>query len=100
MTTLDKAIQIFGFENPITITIATLEEQGKTDLAEQLFEECKELALPHWCEDDDEPLEGLSDEEYDEYFRISEEDLEEAVQEMGLDECGFDPYAGCYTFDC
>ena len=39
MTTLDKAIQTFGFENPITITIAVLEEQGKADLAERLYEE-------------------------------------------------------------
>jgi hypothetical protein len=38
MTTLDKAIQTFGFENPITITIAVLEEQGKHELAEQLWE--------------------------------------------------------------
>lgn len=74
MTTLDKAINLFGHENPITIVIAALEEQGKTDLAEKLFEECKELALPHWCEDDEE------------------EDFS--------DECGFDPYEGCYTFDC
>lgn len=87
MTTLDKAIQLFGFENPITITIAFLAEQGKTDLAEQLFEECKEMALPHWCEDNEEPLNGLTDEEYEEY-------LDEA------DECGFDPYEGCYTYDC
>lgn len=38
MTALDRAIQTFGFENPITITIAVLEEQGKTKLAEQLWE--------------------------------------------------------------
>lgn len=38
MTTLDKAIQTFGFENPITITIAVLEEQGNRKLAEQLWE--------------------------------------------------------------
>lgn len=44
MTTLDKAIQTYGFENPITITIAVLEEQGKHDLAEQLYNECLELA--------------------------------------------------------
>jgi hypothetical protein len=74
MTTLDKAIELFGFENPITITIAVLEEQGKTDLAEQLFEECKELAHPHWAQDED--FEG------------------------DADECGFDPYMGCYTGDC
>jgi hypothetical protein len=77
MTILDKAIQTFGFENSITITIAVLEEQGKTELAEQLFEECKELARPHWCEDDED------------------EDFEDDV-----DECGFDPYTGCYTGDC
>jgi hypothetical protein len=77
MTTLDKAIQTFGFENPITITIATLEEQGKTELAERLFKECAELAHPHWCQDDE-------DESY----------------EPDVDECGFDPYMGCYTGDC
>jgi hypothetical protein len=77
MTTLDKAIQTFGFENPITITIAVLEEQGKTDLAERLFEECEELAHPHWCQDDED--EGFEDD---------------------VDECGFDPYMGCYTGDC
>ena len=38
MTTLDKAIRLFGFEDPRTITIAVLEEQGKTELAEQLWE--------------------------------------------------------------
>lgn len=78
MTTLDKAIQLFGFENPITITIAVLAEQGKTDLAERLYEECAELANPHWCQDDEE-----------------EEDFSDDV-----DESGFDPYEGCYTFDC
>lgn len=77
MTTTDKAIKLFGFENPITITIAVLEEQGKTDLAEQLFEECEELAHPHWAQDDE-------DEDY----------------EPDVDECGFDPYEGCYTYDC
>ena len=77
MTTTDKAIRAFGFENPITITIAVLEEQGKHELAEQLFEECEELAHPHWAQDDE-------DEDY----------------EPDVDECGFDPYEGCYTYDC
>lgn len=85
MTILDKAIRTYGFENPITITIAVLAEQGKTDLAEQLYNECAALGCEEW--EEEEPLEGLSDEEYDEY-------LDEA------DECGFDPYEGCYTFDC
>ena len=39
MTTLDKAIHEFGFENPITIIIAYLEEEGQTALAEALFNE-------------------------------------------------------------
>ena len=77
MTITDKAIKMFGFENPITITIAVLEEQGKHELAEQLFEECEELAHPHWAQDDE-------DEDY----------------EPDVDECGFDPYEGCYTYDC
>ena len=76
MTTLDKAIRAFGFENPITITIAFLEEQGKHELAEELFEECEELAHPHWAQDDDED------------------------DEPDVDETGFDPYEGCYTYDC
>ena len=79
MKTLDKAIKSFGFEHPITITIAFLEEQGKTELAKELFEECEELAHPHWAQDDDE--------EYDEYFDDA-------------DETDFAPYEGCYTFDC
>lgn len=75
MKTLDKAIQTFGFENPITITIAVLEERGKTDLAEQLFEECATAIYDDDFEDDcDYPDD--------------------------VDECGFDPYEGCYTFDC
>lgn len=38
MTTLDKAIQEFGFEDARTITIAVLEEQGKFGLAKKLWE--------------------------------------------------------------
>ena len=37
MTTLDKAIQEFGFEDARTITIAVLEEQGKYELTEALW---------------------------------------------------------------
>ena len=81
MITLDKAIELFGFENPITITIAVLAEQGKHEMAEQLFEECEELAHPHWAQDDD--------------------DLDSTVHFIDdVDECGFDPYEGCYTGDC
>lgn len=34
----DLAVQTFGFEDARTITICVLVEQGRTDLAEQLFE--------------------------------------------------------------
>lgn len=37
MTCTDKAIQTFGFEDVRTITIAVLEDQGRTELAEKLF---------------------------------------------------------------
>jgi hypothetical protein len=37
MTTLDKAIQRFGFEDARTIIIARLEEEGRTQLAESLW---------------------------------------------------------------
>ena len=50
-TTLDKAIKTFGFENPITITIALLEEQGKHELARRLFGECMDLYLSETEED-------------------------------------------------
>ena len=72
MTTLDKAIQLFGFENPITITIAVLEEQGRHELAAQLWEEIRQ---------------GADLEEDEDY-------------EPDVDETGFDPYEGCYTWDC
>ena len=38
MTTLDKAIQEFGFEDARTIAIAALEEKGMMEQAETLFE--------------------------------------------------------------
>ena len=74
MTTLDKAIRNFGFEDPRTITIAFLEEEGKSQLAEELYE-----VLTATDEDED-------DEDFD-YIDES-------------DESGFDPYMGCYTGDC
>ena len=72
MTTLDKAIRNFGFEDPRTITIAFLEEEGKHQLAEELYEVL--------TADDDED--------------------EDCDCEPDVDECGFDPYEGCYTYDC
>ena len=34
----EKAIQYFGFEDVRTIVIATLEEEGKNELAKNLYE--------------------------------------------------------------
>lgn len=75
MTTLDKAIRNFGFEDPRTITIAFLEQSGKSQLAEELYEV---LTATDEDEDDDE-----------DFYYIDESD-----------ESGFDPYMGCYTGDC
>lgn len=73
MTTLDKAIRNFGFEDPRTITIAFLEETGKHQLAEDLYE----------------VLTANEDDENEDFDYIDESD-----------ESGFDPYMGCYTGDC
>lgn len=71
MTTLDKAIRNFGFEDPRTITIAFLEETGKHQLAEDLYE----------------------------VLTVNEDDEDEDYIDES-DESGFDPYMGCYTGDC
>ena len=68
----EKAIQRWGFEDCRTITICILVEQGRLDLAVQLF---------------DNLTEG-EDDSYDEWDEP--DDLE----------MGFDPYSGCYDFDC
>lgn len=82
MTTLAKAIRRFGFEDARTITIAYLEEAGKATLAEELY---ATLVGDEEEEEDDEPL----------YYNEDWDDFEAEA-----DECGFDPYEGCYTFDC
>lgn len=69
MTYTEKAIHYFGHEDPRTITIAFLEEQGKHELAEDLWNTL------------------VGEDTYEEY-------------EPDIDECGFDPYEGCYTYDC
>lgn len=69
MTYTEKAIHYFGHEDARTRTIAFLEEQGKTELAEELWNIL------------------VGEDTYEEY-------------EPDWDECGFDPYEGCYTYDC
>ena len=68
----DKAIRKYGFEDPRTITFATLEEQGNIELAKALWEVLNQ------------------EEEYE----------DDRDYEPDIDECGFDPYEGCYTYDC
>ena len=76
-TYTDRSIRKYGFEDPRTITFATLEEQGNIELAKALWEV---LNQEEEYEDD-----------FDDYDRDYEPDA---------DECGFDPYEGCYTYDC
>ena len=76
-TYTDKAIRKYGFEDPRTITFAILEEKGNIELAKALWET---LNQEEEYEDD-----------FDDYDRDYEPDA---------DECGFDPYEGCYTYDC
>jgi hypothetical protein len=83
MNVIDKAIKTYGFENPITITIAVLEEQGRTDLAERLYNECLALGCEDWNEED--PWD-----EDEEYLNDDDGNLKE----------GLDLYAGCYSDDC
>jgi hypothetical protein len=91
MTTLDKAIQTFGFENPITITIAVLEEQGKTKLAEQLYEECAKEVY------DDDFETDCDYEDNNEY----EDDWDDYDRDYEPDEIVVNPFAGCYYgWDC
>ena len=55
-----------------------------------------------WLDEDDDILDIVSDEwldwEPDEEFWNYLSDMEE--EEPDFDEVGFDPYEGCYTFDC
>jgi len=72
-------VTVFGHENPTTIEVFKLLEEGLECLALETFSNAYLDSL--------NPIEELSDEEYEEYW-------DEA------DECGFDPYMGCYTGDC
>ena len=80
MDVREMVVKTFGFEDARTITICVLVEQGRNDLAEQLFETL--VGEDYW----DEPAE------------VSAEDLE-GWEDPDL-EMGFDPYSGCYDFDC
>ena len=77
-----------------------------TDITiEELYNSAEEEALyfnDEWLDEDDDILDIVSDEwldwEPDEEFWASLDEMEE--EEPDFDEVGFDPYAGCYTFDC
>lgn len=70
MNVCEKAVRTWGHEDARTITICVLVEQGKTDLAEQLFE-------------------VLTEGEDDSYDEWDDADLE----------MGFDPHSECDDFD-
>jgi hypothetical protein len=72
---------------------------------EELYNSVEEEALYYndeWLDEDEDILDIVSDEwldwEPDEEFWAYLSDMEE--EEPDFDEVGFDPYAGCYTFDC
>lgn len=78
----DLAVKNFGFENPHTIAIAQLvdlvadgylDKERATQMAQIIYDH------------------GATELFWDDYGRDYEPDA---------DECGFDPYAGCYTGDC
>ena len=68
---LDKAIYRFGYEDERTIAIARCEERGAYEEAEAF---------------------------YASYLALTE--LISEFLEDDYDELGFDPYEGCYTYDC
>lgn len=80
------AIEMFGFENIHTIAIARLVDLVADDLL------TKEEATPMAqiiCHHGTESL----------YYNEAWDD-EDEESEPDADETGFDPYAGCYTWDC
>lgn len=75
-TYTDKAINHWGYEDERTIAVARAEEKGD-------FEDVLRI--------------------YTEFLRLYTEFLEEDDYEEPSDidgDCGFDPYEGCYTYDC
>ena len=77
-----------------------------TDITiEELYNEMEAEPLyfnDEWLDEDDDILDIVSDEwldwEPDEEFWASLDEMDE--EEPDFDEVGFDPYEGCYTFDC
>lgn len=72
-------VTVFGHENPTTIEVFKLLEEGLECLALETFS----TAYLNLINSTEESF----DEEYEEYSD-------------DVDECGFDSYMGCYTGDC
>ena len=94
------ACEEFGLENEHTICIARLKEAvDKSLLTEEVATPMAQIIYNHGSEnlyyneawDDEDEDEEYADWEYEDDFDDYEPDA---------DECGFDPYAGCYTGDC
>lgn len=68
---------------------------------EELYNEMESEPLYYndeWLDEDDELSEMFGEWEPDEEFWDYLSAMEE--EEPDFDEVGFDPYEGCYTFDC
>lgn len=71
---LNEIIRTWGMEHEYTIEFATVMETATEAELKELYDDII-----------DRPV---YDEEDDEYY------------EPDYDECGYDPYMGCYSFDC
>lgn len=74
---MNDIIHRFGFESKVTIGFCKLVEGG---VDEDTLEYWYMLLMDAYEDDDDE------EEDYD--------------YEDSFDECGYNPYMGCYDFDC
>ena len=67
---------------------------GGQYIADTIYADSKEEAYEQIADEDDYIL--YTPAEYEHWFGTPEDD----DYEPDVDECGFDPYEGCYTFDC
>lgn len=83
---INLACSEFGLENPHTIAIARLIDLVADDyLTKEEATTMAQIIYHHGAES---------------LYYNDEWDNEDDYDEPDVDECGFDPYMGCYTGDC
>lgn len=73
-----------------------IEVLGRLEDAEEVIENCENIQY----DEDENPADWaiyVNGEPYDEFYDEYLSFCEDGVYDL---ECGFDPYEGCYTFDC